>query len=45
MVNLIEQIKKLVKLVEELNKLVLKIVELAGSITLLALAVKGLLNL
>lgn len=38
-------IKKLIELVEQLNKLLLKVVELFGTITLLALAIKSLIDI
>lgn len=40
-----EQLKKLVKLVEQLNKLGLKVLELLGTVTLIALSIKSLLEL
>lgn len=40
-----DKIKKLVKVVDDLNKLLLKVIELAGTITLLALSIKGLLEI
>ncbi len=39
------KIKKLVELVEQLNKLGLKVLELLGTITLIALAIKSLLEM
>ncbi len=36
--------KKLIKVVEDLNKLLLKVTELAGTVTLLALAIKTLVD-
>lgn len=42
---MIDKIKELEKLVTQLNKLTLKVIELAGSITLLALAIKSLIEL
>lgn len=39
------QIKKLVKLVAQLNKLGLKVLELLGTITLIVLAIKSLIEL
>ncbi len=42
---MIEKIKKLIKLVEQLNKLLLKVIELLGTATLLALTIKSLLEL
>ena len=40
-----EKIKNLIKLVEQLNKLGLKVLELLGTITLIALSIKSLLEL
>ncbi len=40
-----ETIKKLVKLVEQLNKLGLKVLELLGTVTLIALSIKSLLQM
>lgn len=37
--------KKLIKPVEQLNKLLLKVIELLGTITLLILAVKSLIEI
>ncbi len=37
---MVSKIKELIKLVEQLNKLLLKVIELAGTVTLLALAIK-----
>lgn len=39
------KIKKLVKLIGQLNKLGLKVLELLGTITLIALAIKSLIDL
>lgn len=39
-----KKIKELIKLLEQLNKLLLKVIELAGTVTLLALSIKGLLE-
>ncbi len=39
------KIKKLVKLVEQLNKLGLKVIELLGTLTLIALAIKSLMEI
>lgn len=40
-----DTIKKLVKLLEQLNKLGLKVLELLGTLTLIALSVKSLLQM
>lgn len=40
-----DKIKELIKLVEQLNKLTLKVIELVGTITLLALAIKTITEL
>ena len=40
-----DKIKELIKLVEQLNKLTLKVIELAGTITLLVLAIKTIVDL
>lgn len=40
-----EKIKKLVKLVAQLNKLGLKVLELLGTLTLIALSIKSLLEM
>ena len=40
-----KKIKELIKLLEQLNKLLLKVIELAGTVTLLALSIKGLLEI
>ena len=40
-----DKIKKLVKLVGQLNKLGLKVLELIGTITLVALAIKSFLEM
>ncbi len=40
-----EKIKKLIKLMTQLNKLGLKVLELLGTITLIALSIKSLLEL
>ena len=40
-----EKIKKLVKLVVQLNKLGLKVLELLGTITLIALSIKSLIEM
>ncbi len=45
MVKLIDKIKELEKLVTQLNKLLLKVIELLGTITLTALAIKSLIEL
>ncbi len=42
---MIEKIKKLIKLLEQLNKLLLKVIELFGTLTLLALAIKSLIEI
>lgn len=42
---MIEKIKELEKLVTQLNKLLLKVIELFGTITLAALAIKSLIEL
>lgn len=39
------KIKKLVKLVEQLNKLGLKVLELLGTVTLIALSIKSLIEM
>lgn len=43
MIKLNDKIKELIKIVGNLNKLMLKVIELAGTITLLVLAVKSIL--
>lgn len=40
-----EKIKKLIKLVGQLNKLLLKVLELLGTITLIALSIKSIIEL
>lgn len=40
-----EKLKKLVKLIEQLNKLGLKVIELLGTVTLIALSVKSLIEM
>lgn len=45
MVKLIDKIKELEKLVTQLNKLLLKVIELLGTVTLTALAIKSLIEL
>ncbi len=40
-----EKIKKLAKLVGQLNKLGLKVIELLGTLTLIALAIKSLIEI
>lgn len=40
-----EKIKKLVKLVGQLNKLGLKVLELLGTVTLIALSIKSLIEM
>ncbi len=42
---MIDKIKELEKLVAQLNKLLLKVIELLGTITLTALAIKSLIEL
>lgn len=42
---MIDKIKELEKLVGQLNKLTLKVIELIGTITLLALAIKSLIEM
>ncbi len=42
---MIDKIKELEKLVAQLNKLLLKVIELLGTITLTALAIKSLTEL
>lgn len=42
---MIDKIKELEKLVTQLNKLLLKVIELLGTITLTALAIKSLIEL
>lgn len=42
---MIDKIKKLIKLLEQLNKLLLKVIELFGTLTLLALAIKSLIEI
>lgn len=44
-VKLIDKIKELEKLVTQLNKLLLKVIELLGTVTLTALAIKSLIEL
>lgn len=44
-VKLIDKIKELEKLVAQLNKLLLKVIELLGTVTLAALAIKSLIEL
>ena len=39
-----DKIKELIKLIEQLNKLLLKVIELAGTVTLLALAIKQIIE-
>lgn len=39
-----DKIKELIKLVEQLNKLALKVTELVGTITLIVLAVKTIVE-
>lgn len=43
-VSLNDKIKELIKLVEQLNKLALKVTELVGTITLIVLAVKTIVE-
>ncbi len=40
-----EKIKKLVKLIGQLNKLGLKVLELLGTLTLIALSIKSLIEM
>ncbi len=40
-----EKIKKLVKLCNQLNKLGLKVLELLGTVTLIALSIKSLIEM
>lgn len=40
-----EKIKKLIKLVGQLNELGLKVLELLGTVTLIALSIKSLLQM
>lgn len=42
---MIDKIQELEKLVAQLNKLLLKVIELLGTITLTALAIKSLIEL
>lgn len=42
---MIDKIKELEKLVGQLNKLLLKVIELLGTVTLAALAIKSLIEL
>lgn len=42
---MIDKIKELEKLVTQLNKLLLKVIELLGTVTLAALAIKSLIEL
>lgn len=42
--NINDKINELIKIVKSLNKLVLVIIELAGSITLLVMAFKGIIQ-
>lgn len=42
---MINKIKELIKLLEQLNKLLLKLIEVLGTATLLALAVKSLIEI
>ena len=42
---MLEKIKELIEIVGNLNKLTLKVIELTGSITLLVLAVKGIMQI
>ena len=43
-IKLNDKIKELIKIVGNLNKLMLKVIELAGTITLLVLAVKSIFD-
>lgn len=42
--NINDKINELIKTVKNLNKLVLVMIELAGSITLLVMAIKGIIQ-
>ncbi|MDE6834615.1 MAG: hypothetical protein K2J39_10295 [Ruminococcus sp.] len=42
--NMNDKINELIKIVKSLNKLVLAIIELAGSITLLVMAIKSIIQ-
>lgn len=42
---MLDKIKELEKLVGQLNKLILKVIELTGTITLLILAIKSLIEM
>ncbi len=42
--NINDKINELIKIVKNLNKLVLAIIELAGSITLLVMAIKSIIQ-
>ena len=39
-----DKIKELIKLIEQLNKLLLKVIELAGTVTLLVMAIKQIIE-
>jgi len=39
-----QKIKELIKVIKNLNKLLLKVIELAGTVTLLILAIKGIIQ-
>lgn len=42
--NINDKINELIKVIKSLNKLTLAIIELAGSITLLVMAIKGIIQ-
>lgn len=42
--NINDKINELIKAIKSLNKLTLAIIELAGSITLLVMAIKGIIQ-
>lgn len=44
-VNKLDTIKKLIKLMTQLNELGLKVLELLGTVTLIALSIKSLLQM
>ena len=39
-----DKIKELIKLIEQLNKLLLKVIELAGTVTLLVMTIKQIIE-
>lgn len=45
MIKLLDKIKQLIKLVAQLNKLGLKILELLGTLTLIALSIKSIIEI